>query len=85
LTKEQALREVGRTLEEWEAARKEADKLRRQFMASFAGPTDGRIKMPECMLDEDGIKELEQADANEREKLQVHHLAIQTYVSIISS
>ena len=76
MTDQQQRDEVRRTLDAWEVARREAEAVRRQFVAS--GPLDasGRIPMPPRVLDVEGMRELAAAEEKEKAAWDAHQQAI---------
>ena len=80
-TEDAAYQKVRQTLETWELARQEADRVRRQYMTSESLDTSGQrqIRMPPKIWNEEGMKEVQSADAMETEAWEAHQQAIRDW------
>jgi len=67
---------VRETLEEWEKAKSEENRIRSQYVATGSLRPGGTIKWPEKMLDANGLKEIEEATRQSQEKWNAHQDAI---------
>ena len=73
---------VRETLEKWREAKRNADQVRRQFVAS--GPIDpsGKLSWPSRFLDELGMREIEEAEAQKQYAWDRHQEALKHWRSV---